>query len=156
MGLIGASILGVAGAWRIRVLTLEQAALPSAGAGGEVRHTAAARGRERLESSRDGIAGNGKDRWSSREEGWQRGERDPAPPPDCWPSRTVHPPFHFHLPEGPTPIYARRVTSTREPGRRALSTPHPPRGPKPALLAGGLQGGGGGIFREERPEGQTR
>lgn len=108
------------------------AAPPSAGACGEVRHTAAARGRERPGSSRDGPAGNRKDRGSSREEGWQRGERDPASPPNSRPPRTVQPPSRSHPPEGPTRICARRVTSEREGGRRALSAPHPPRGPKPA------------------------
>lgn len=55
-----------------------------------------------------------------------------ASAPSCQPPRTAHPSFHSHPRVGPTPICARRVTSTREPSPRAISAPRPPRNPKPA------------------------
>lgn len=110
-----------------------------------MRRSEARRGRRRSRAP-PVLARHRKERWSASEVKQLpgAGELDPASPPSCRPPRTAHPPSHPHPhpPEVPTPTCARRVTSTCEPSRSAISAPRPPRNPKPA--------------RSRRPPGRRR
>ncbi|XP_032199055.1 lysophospholipid acyltransferase LPCAT4 isoform X2 [Mustela erminea] len=99
-----------------------------------VRHNTAARGHERPKSSRDGVAATKKEGWSACQEGWlgpasPRGERGPTSPRAAASAHRAPLP-HSQPPEGPDLRSQGDLDAGR--GRRTLSAPHPPRGPKPA------------------------